>query len=157
MKIELCERTEDNVRTYFAATRDPKIAEMMPSVGSLDAALESYRKTLRPDATSYGRTIYFDGRYVGDIWCYCIDPDGEPNAMVSYCIFDKSLWSRGIATEALRQFSVDIRSRFGLKTVGAFAYLHNPASLRVLEKNGFSRVETFTEDGIESAYYQKKA
>ncbi len=154
--IELKERTEHHVRIYFEKTRDPEIAAMIPqSADTLERALADYRKSQMPGASSYGRTIYFDGMYIGDIWCYCIDEHDTPNAMISYCIFEKSLWNRGAATEALARFSEEIAAKFPLKTIGAFAYCQNTASWKVLEKNGFSQIETFSENGILSAYYQK--
>lgn len=156
MDICLKDRTEAHVRTYFEKTRDPELRALLPQTAeTVEAAVADFQKTLLPGAASYGRTIYYKGDYVGDIWCYCIDPDDEPNAMLSYCIFEKSLWGKGIATEAAGQFLGEIIPRFALKTVGAFAYCSNTASLRVLEKNGFARMEVFTEDGVESAYYQK--
>ncbi len=157
MKIELKDRTEIHVRTYFARTRDPEIMSLLPQTAdTVEKAVADFRKTLLPGAASFGRTIYADGGYVGDIWCYCIDPAEEPNAMLSYCIFEKDLWGNGIATEALRQFLPEMIARFSLKTLGAFAYCSNRASLRVLEKNGFVKMEEFTEDGVLSAYYQKE-
>lgn len=157
MKVELRERTEAHVRTYFARTRDPEIMAMLPqNAETVEQAVADFHKTCLPDASSYGRTIYADREYVGDVWCYCIDPEEEPNAMLSYCIFEKSHWGKGIATEALAQFLTEIVPRFSLKTVGAFAYCANTASVRVLEKNGFVKMEEFTEDGILSAYYQKE-
>ena len=157
MNVELQKRTEDHVHIYFKRTRDPEIQAMIPQTAeTLEQALQAFRKTLLPGATSYGRTVYVDGTYVGDVWCYCIDPSEEPNAMLSYCVFEKSLWGKGIATEALRQFLLEIVPQFSLKTVGAFGYCSNHASLRVLEKNGFSKKEEFTEDGVKSAYYQKE-
>ncbi len=155
MKIELKERTEAHVRIYFERTEDAEIAAMMPKAAeNVEQAVEAYRKTKLPDATSYGETVYADGRYVGDIWCYCIDPADIPNAMISYCIFEKSLWNRGVATEALRLFVDIISDRFNIRTFGAFSYCNNLPSMRVLEKNGFERLEVFSENGRESAYYQ---
>lgn len=72
--------------------------------------------------------------------------------MVSYCIFDKDRWGQGIASRALEQFLADAGPRFGLKRVGAFVYADNPASVRVLEKNGFAIQETFEEEGRRSFY-----
>ena len=156
MKIELRLRTEAHVRTYFERTQDPQIQTMIPQTArTVEQAIANFEKTLLPNATSFGRTVYCDDVYVGDIWCYCINHEEEPNAMLSYCIFDKALWGKGVATEALSQFLSEIVPRFGLKTVGAFGYCNNKASLRVLEKNGFFCMETFVEDGMESAYYQK--
>ena len=157
MIVDLRERTEVHVRTYFAGTRDPEIQAMLPQTAqTVEQAVAEFEKTLLPGATSFGRTIYADDIYVGDIWCYCIDPEEDPNAMISYCLFEKSHWNHGIATEALKLFLEEIVSRFDVKKLGAFAYCDNPASLRVLEKNGFEKVEEFAEEGRLSAYYQKE-
>lgn len=158
MTVELRERTEAHVRIQYEKIRDPEIWAMIPMTEkTLEQTLADYEKTLLPGAASYGRTIYVDGVYVGDIWCYGIDLEEEPNAMVGYCLFEKSLWGRGVATEALKQFQEIAVPRFGLKTMGGIAYCTNKASLRVLEKNGFKKVEEFAEDGVLSAYYQKES
>ena len=157
MKIELRERTENHVRIQYERIRDPDIWAMIPMTEkTLEQTIADYEKTQQPGASSFGRTIYADGAYVGDVWCYCMDLEEEPNAMVGYCLLDKNLWGRGIATEALKQFLKEVADRFGLKTVGGIAYCSNIASLRVLEKNGFVRKEEFEEDGSLSAYYRKE-
>ena len=66
-----------------------------------------------------------------------MDPSGDPQAMVSYCLFQQSLQGRGAATEALRLFLDEIKDRFSLERVGAFTFTENTASIRVLEKNGY--------------------
>lgn len=155
MLIELCDRTIDTVITYFWATRDPEVRKYLPQKATTEIeALADFEKTQQPGATSYGRTIYVDGNYIGDVWCYCIQRD-EPNAMVSYCIFDKEYWCKGIATEALRMFLAEIVEKFGLKSVGAFTFSDNESSIKVLLKNCFTDAEAFVEDGIESKYFQK--
>ena len=88
------------------------------------------------------------------MWCYGMDREGDPQAMVSYCVLEPSLWGRGAATEALRLFLEEIQERFGLERIGAFTYAENTASIRVLEKNGFRLLEAFSENGRESRYYQ---
>ena len=155
MRIELKDRTADTVVTYFQATRDPEVRKYLPQKATTETkALADFVKTQQPGASSYGRTIYADGNYIGDVWCYCIQQD-EPNAMVSYCIFDKEYWCKGIATEALRMFLIEIVKKFGLKSVGAFTYSANESSIKVLLKNGFIDAETFVEDSIESKYFQR--
>jgi len=42
--------------------------------------------------------------------------------------------------------------RYNVKTIGAFAFARNKASIRVLEKNGFAVMEEFEEDGVWSKY-----
>ena len=157
MTIELRERTENHVRIYFEKTRDPEIQALIPQTAkTVEEAVAQFEKTRLPGATSFGRTVYVDENYVGDVWCYCIDPAEEPNAMVSYCIFEKTLWSKGVATEAVKQFLDEIAPKFDLKTVGAFTYCDNVPSIRVLEKNGFGKMEEFMDDGRLSAYFQKE-
>lgn len=155
MQIELKKRTEETVRAYFRETRDAQVRRFLPqkAVTEAEAQAEFY-KTCCPGANSFGRTIYADGCYVGDIWCYCLQ-DEEPNAMVSYCIFRKECWGRGIATAALRMFLAEIGAKFAAKTVGAFTFSENLASIRVLQKNGFVETETFYDDGVESKYFQR--
>lgn len=154
MKITLGDRTAETVAVYFEKTRSPIIQQMLPQKAqTVEEALADFRETQKPGARSFGRTIYADGRYVGDVWCYCMDPSDDPQAMVSYCVFEQSLWGRGIAAVALKLFLEEIRERFGLERMGAFTFASNAGSIRVLEKNGFQLAESFVEDGVESGYY----
>lgn len=88
MDIKLKERTRETVSIYFKKSQNPKIKAVLPQKAqSLEEALDDYEKTLLPSAASYGETIWVDDVYVGDIWCYCIDKNEEPNAMISFCIY----------------------------------------------------------------------
>ena len=154
MVISLGTRTTETVRKYFFKAQASEIKSVLPQEAqSVQEALDEYEKSLRPGASSYGRTILVGGAYIGDVWCYCIDPDGDPNAMLSYCIIEDSYRNKGIATAAVRMFLEDACARFGLKTVGAFTYSDNTASIRVLEKNGFRLEEEFLEDGRASKFF----
>ena len=154
MNIELRERTEETVITYFNMTRDTEVRKYLPQKAkTVEEALADFHKTQLPGATSFGRTIYVDGIHGGDIWCYCIQAE-EPNAMVSYCIFEKAYWGKGIATTALRLFIEEITAKFETKILGACTFSANQSSIRVLQKCGFEDLETFVEDGIESLYFQ---
>ena len=155
MVITLGERTAETVRIFFEKANRPEIKKVLPQKAkTVEEALADYEKTRLPGATSFGQTILADGRYVGDVWCYCINMDDEPNCMVSFCIFEMESWSKGIATAALKLFIEAIRTRYGVKSIGAFSYANNLASIRVLEKNGFSVLEEFEEDGVRSEYLQ---
>lgn len=157
MMIELHERTSQTVMKYFWMTRDPEVRKFLPQKATTEKeALADFEETKRPGADSYGRTIFVDGNHIGDIWCYCIQKD-EPNAMISYCIFDKAYWGRGIASKALQLFLAEITEKFTLKSVGAFTFSANESSIKVLLNNGFVKKESFIEDGIESKYFQKES
>lgn len=156
MKITLQERTADHVRIYFERTQDDQIDRMLPrSVNSLDQALENFAQTKLPDAKSYGKTIYADDRYIGDIWCYCIDPKETPNAMLSYCIFEKSCWGKGIASRALSLFLDEIVEKY----CSSMCWLLSPLPTTLLpsacwRKTGFSVQESFVEDSRKSVYLE---
>ena len=155
MVITLENRTADTVRIYFEKTNRPEIKQVLPQKAkTVEEALEDYEKTLLPNATSFGQTVYADGKYIGDVWCYCIDMDDEPNCMLSFCIFELEYWSKGIATTVVNMFIKKVCAQYKVKTIGAFTFSHNNASIRVLEKNGFAVKEEFEEDGVWSKYLQ---
>ena len=157
MNIILGPRTEENVRIYFEKAQQPAIRRMLPQKAqTVQEALADFRKTQLPGASSYGRTIWADNRYVGDVWIYAIDPADMPNAMLSYCVFEQVVWGRGVASVAVRLFLSETAEKYSLTSVGAFTYAENTASIRVLEKNGFTLEEAFTEDGMASCYYQRR-
>ena len=155
MVITLEKSTADSVRIYFDKANKPEIKQLLPQKAkTVEEALADYEKTLMPNATSFGQTVYVDGIYVGDVWCYCIDLNDDPNCMLSFCIFEPEYWSKGIATAAVCMFIKNICDRYHMKSIGAFTFAHNKACLSVLEKNGFSVLEEFQEDGILSKYLQ---
>lgn len=150
-------RTEETVRRYFEKAQHPIIKKLLPQKAvTVEEALAAFAETLQPEATSYGRTVWVDDRYVGDVWIYAIDTVETPNAMLGYCVFEPNLWGKGIATEAVRLFLAEVMERFGLTSLGAFTYTENAASIRVLEKNGFKLEEEFEEEGKRSRYYQRR-
>lgn len=156
-KLTLRERTEKHVRLYFEKTQDLQIrATLPPGSATLEEALEKFALTQRAGADSYGRTVYLGERYVGDVWCYGMKEAETPQGMLSYCIFEKDCWGKGIATRAVEEFLKELETRFGLKKIGAFTFLENIPSVRVLEKNGFVLSERFDEDGKSSGYYCKE-
>ena len=155
LPASLGERTAETAAIYFEKTNNGAIRNFLPmKAKTVEEALADFHASQRSGASSFGRTIWTEGRYVGDVWCYCIDPEATPNAMVSCCVFEPSLWGRGVASQALGLFLAEIVPKFGLKTVGAFTYSENLASIRVLEKNGFRRMEEFAEDGRASQYFE---
>jgi RimJ/RimL family protein N-acetyltransferase len=155
MDIILKRRTRDHVITFWEKTQDEEIRRLFPfSIESLEKALILFKESLREDALSYGKVIYFKGKYIGDIWCYNIDESDEKSAMISVVIFEKELWGKGIATEAANTFLKEIFDKFDIEKIGAFTYSNNYGSIGLLKKVGFSEIETFVEDGIESKYFE---
>lgn len=157
MEVTLGRRTEKTATFYFQKANTPEIKKYLPQrAATLEEFLADFRASQAPGAPSYGRTIWLDGQYVGDVWCYCIAPGEVPGAMVSYCLFQPERRGRGVTGRALELFLAEIGPRFGLGSVGAFTFADNLPSIRVLEKNSFCMMEEFEEDGRLSRYYEKK-
>ena len=141
MTITLGERTALHVSTYWHKTQDAEIKALLPSSAqSEEQALEAFHKSQLPGATSFGRVILADGQYIGDIWCFCIDETDEKSAMLSHCIFDKSFWNKGIASQVAVLFLQEVFQRYNIDKIGAFTYSSNLASIRVLEKAGGAKL-----------------
>jgi RimJ/RimL family protein N-acetyltransferase len=91
------------------------------------------------------RTIVADGVVAGHVVSFLRDGRGERE--VGYWIAS-SMWGRGIASAALAAFLAEEMRRPLIATVA----VHNPASLRVLEKCGFevtARVPNAKGDGVD--------
>ena len=82
------------------------------------------------DSTITIQTILFDGRVAGHLASYTDQEFAKPE--VTYWI-GKEFWGRGIATEALRRFLEEVRTR----PIYARVAKDNLASLRVLQKCNF--------------------
>ncbi len=153
--ILLGERSAETVRIYFTRAQQPEIKRVLPQKAqTVEEALKDYQDTLLPAATSYGKIILWNGRYVGDVWCYGIHRESVPSAMLSYCLFEPTLWGKGITTQAVAMFLEDAEIAYGLRTMGAFTFADNAASIVILQKNGFRLMEKWMENGRESRYYQ---
>lgn len=155
IKVALKPRRLEHVRIYWEKTQDKEIRRRIPLQDiSLEEALRQFEASRQPGATSFGMCIEADGDYVGDVWCYGIDEAGEQMAMFSFLIFEKSLWGKGVGSEAARLFCQEAFSRYDIRKLGAFAYAENTGSLRALEKAGFREKERFLEDGRLSVYLE---
>ncbi|MGF7059499.1 GNAT family N-acetyltransferase [Brassicibacter mesophilus] len=155
MDVVLKQRTKDHVVIFWEKTKDEEIQKLFPfSTESLEEALKLYEESLEKGALSYGKVIYYKGKYVGDIWCYGIDEADEKMAMLSIVIFEKELWGKGIATRAIKDFISEVFNKYKIEKIGAFTYIFNNRSIGLLEKAGFAKIETFVENGIESIYLE---
>lgn len=157
MDIILRKRTSEHVVVFWNRTQDEEIKTLFPlNSESLEDSLILFEESLKETSSSYGKVIYFEGDYIGDIWCYSIDEDMGKTAMLSILIFEKKLWGRGIATEVTKKFIKEVFDKFNIEKIGAFIYPNNYASIGLMEKIGFVEGERFFEEGIESKYFETK-
>ena len=157
MNIELKPREKQHVVKFWNKTQDAEIRRLFPfSTNSISEAILLYEQSLKEGALSYGKVIYYNNEYIGDIWCYGIDEVNEKMAMLSIVIFEKYLWKKGIGTTVIKEFISDIYIKYNIDKIGAFTYLYNYGSISLLKKVGFKEVEVFMEDGVESVYLEYK-
>lgn len=63
MVINLKERTAETVVIYFNKTQNDMIRKVLPQKAqTVEEALADYERTLLPGSSSFGRTIWVDGR-----------------------------------------------------------------------------------------------
>jgi len=127
--VTLRDVTPDDLPILYEHQRDAESSAMaaVPS-RDWDAHLAHWTRILA-DPTTDNQVILFDGVVVGDIMSFVHEGQRE----VGYRI-DRAYWGKGIATQALAAFLRQLATR----PLYARVAKHNPASLRVLQKNGFT-------------------
>jgi RimJ/RimL family protein N-acetyltransferase len=105
-------------------------------------AFMAHWTTILGDASVVVRTVVLDGEVAGNVVF-----EFEGRREVGYWI-GRGFWGKGVATTALRAFLREVTERPLYAGVAA----HNLASIRVLEKCGFTRSEgadTSTDGAVE--------
>ena len=128
-RVQLRDVEADDLPLFFEHQRDP-IAVALVAFRSRDrAAFDQHWETLLANKTNLAKTIVADGQVAGNIGSWSSDGKRE----IGYWI-DRALWGRGIATEALSAFLRLEQTR----PLHAGVATHNAASIRVLQKCGFT-------------------
>ena len=133
--VTLREVVDTDLQVFFEYGQDPE-ANHMAAFTAKDpsdrAAFDAHWAKIRADPTSTQRTILVGGTVAG--WVGSYGPPDEPE--VTYWL-GREYWGKGLATAALRQYlAVDTR-----RPMYGRAAADNAASLRVLEKCGFQRLD----------------
>jgi len=128
-KVSLREVRVSDLPILFEHQLDPEAARMaaFPS-RNRDAFMAHWAKIMANPACAL-RTILFDGSVAGNIVAWT---DGS-DRLVGYWI-GREFWGRGVASAALVQFLQHETTR----PLTAHVVKHNAASIRVLEKAGFT-------------------
>ena len=132
-KIQLRDVEADDLPLFFEHQRDP-IAVAMVAFHSRDrAAFDQHWAKLLADDSLLKKAIIVDGEVAGNIGSWTAEGKRE----VGYWI-DRAFWGRGVATEALAAF---LRLE-PTRPLYAGVAKHNLASIRVLQKCGFTLTGT---------------
>ncbi len=129
----LRETRASDLPVLFEQQSDPEARHMAAFTDEGPLDLEAFiarRSANMSDPRNTMHTIVVDGQVAGNLVSYLEDEHRE----VGYWL-GKPFWGRGIATRALQQFLAIVTTR----PLYARAAKDNLASLRVLEKCGFTR------------------
>ena len=127
--IRLREVEDGDIRIFFEQQLDPVATQMagFPSRG--EDEFHSHWRSVRSNENNILCTILFKEKVSGSIVSW--EQDGK--RQIGYWI-GRKFWGKGIASQALAQFLVVVKVR----PLYAYVAKHNTASIRVLEKNGFT-------------------
>jgi RimJ/RimL family protein N-acetyltransferase len=96
--------------------------------------------------------IAVDGEVVGAVGLQFRKDIERCSAELGYWL-GEAFWGRGLATAAIKGFTGWAMSRFHLTRVYAEVFTENPASARVLEKAGFTRIGLLRNAAIKYGKY----
>ena len=129
--VSLRDVRESDLATFYAHQLDPEATRMAAFPSRDWDAFSAHWAKIMADGSSIIQTVVFDGHVAGNIGCW---PDsGDWN--VGYWI-GREYWGKGIASAALSELLRTVTQRPLVARVAK----HNIASIRVLEKCGFTIV-----------------
>lgn len=128
--VRLRDVKEEDLPIFFKQELDPD-ANRMAAVPERDwePFIAHWREKVLADKTVIAKTILFNGQVAGNLESW----EQSGKRKIGYWI-GKEYWGKGIATKALSEFLRLVKTR----PVYAHVAGHNVASLRVLQKCGFT-------------------
>ncbi|MGK2963834.1 MAG: GNAT family N-acetyltransferase [Gemmatimonadaceae bacterium] len=131
MNVSLRDVKESDLATFYEQQLDPEATRMSAFPSRDWDAFTAHWAKIMTSTSGTTQTVIFDGSVAGHIACW---QDSGEN-LVGYWI-GREYWGRGIATAALSEFLQSVPNRPLVARVAK----HNIASIRVLEKCGFTSV-----------------
>ena len=127
---------EDDLPVFFEHQLDPEAVEMAAfPAREREPFFEHWHRIMGVDENVL-KTIVSDGEVAGNISSW----EREGKRLVGYWL-GREFWGRGLATRALAEFVEELT----IRPLYAEVATTNIGSIRVLEKCGFARVGTETE------------
>ena len=127
--VHLRDVTRDDLEIFLEHQIDPDATRMAAFPARDREAFMAHWTKILVDQTNTIRTILFNGQVAGNM----VRLQGSGRTLVGYWL-GKGYWGKGVATEALSQFLEIVKTR----PLYADVAKHNVASIRVLQKCGFT-------------------
>jgi RimJ/RimL family protein N-acetyltransferase len=137
MNIQLREVEATDLALFFAHQQDPGAAAMAAFKSRDAAAFAQHWTKLLQDETNLKQTVLVEGQVAGNVGSW----NAEGKREIGYWI-DRVYWGRGVATAAVSAFLGVEKTR----PLYAGVAPHNVASLRVLQKCGFTFLRSPTDE-----------
>lgn len=128
-KVQLRDVQESDLAIFFEHQHDPLAHQMAAFPARDQDVFTAHWQKIMQDESIILRTVLFEQQVAGNLVSFVIAGERE----VGYWL-GREFWGKGIATIALRMFLQVVTQR----PLYAHVAKHNIASLRVLEKCGFS-------------------
>jgi len=131
----------DDTESLVRHADNPRIAAMMrdafPSPYTRKDAQRFITMATGP-APDLFLAIDINGEAVGGVGIHLLDDVKHGTAEIGYWI-SESLWGKGIMSEAIGSLVPEAFRQYSIVRLQAGIFSNNPASMRVMEKCGFSR------------------
>jgi RimJ/RimL family protein N-acetyltransferase len=121
---------EGDLPIFFEHQRDPEANRMAAFAARERDAFMAHWSKILVDESNETRAVVVDGVVAGNVVSW---EEDSGRRVVGYWI-GREFWGRGIATRALAAFLDELTTR----PLYAHVAVHNVASIRVLEKCGFT-------------------
>lgn len=128
-KVSLRGVKDSDLPIFFEHQRDPEATRMAAFPARDHEAFMAHWAKIMTDKTVTLQTIIYDGKVAG----YIVRWEQTNEHNIGYWI-GREYWGKGIASAALAQFL----SQVTVRPLIAYVSKHNNASLRVLQKCGFT-------------------
>jgi RimJ/RimL family protein N-acetyltransferase len=128
---------KEELTTYRRWFEDPDVVRFTPSIGPLsESGEEDWYKRIGEDANAVQWVIEVDGKPVGFTGIGGINWRHR-NGETALAIGDKSLWHKGIASEAMMLRTAFCFRELNLHKIRTRAFMENEASKRALQNAGY--------------------
>jgi len=128
---------KEELSTYQRWFEDPDVMRFLPGIGPFsDSQEEDWFKRMGEDPNGVAWAIEVNSRVVGTTGIHGIDwrhGHGETGITIG----DKSLWRKGIASEAIALRTAFCFRELNLHKIKTRAFMENEASKRALQKAGY--------------------